>query len=209
MHRASAPQGVIAIVRLRTAELSDHVHEALVAGGLRAIEVTADTPGGLAAVSRWASRSPALIGVGTVRTAQHASEAIAAGAQFLVTPTFMRPVLARAAETGVPVVCGAMTPTEIDAAWEAGSAAIKVFPADSLGADSYIRALQGPLPEVPLVPTGGVTSLSTRRYAELGCAGVGAGTALVDEHVVAQRDWKALERRAREFVDAWSTGSGS
>ena len=207
MRNGPTPRGVIAIIRLRETELTDHVHDALIAGGLRAIEVTVDTPGSLSAVQRWARRSPALVGVGTVRTAAHADAAIAAGAQFLVTPTVMRPVLDTASRAGVPVICGAMTPTEIDTAWSLGATAVKVFPIDAVGADSYISALQGPLPEVPLVPTGGVNASLTRRYAELGCAGAGVGSALVDEQTVMQGDWHVLEQRADEFVNAWTSGT--
>src|SRR5690606_37212854 len=119
--------------RLREQAAADAILESLVAGGISRIEITIGTPGALATVARWRERTAAHIGVGSVRTAEDVERATASGAQFLVTPTTSAAVLASAASAGVPVVCGALTPTEIDTAWRAGAAAIKVFPIDTLG----------------------------------------------------------------------------
>ncbi|HLT09426.1 MAG TPA: bifunctional 4-hydroxy-2-oxoglutarate aldolase/2-dehydro-3-deoxy-phosphogluconate aldolase [Micromonosporaceae bacterium] len=199
-------EGVIAIVRLREQAASDGILESLVAGGINRIEITIGTPDALSTVARWRERAEALIGVGSVRTAAEVERAAASGAQFLVTPTTSAPVLASAASAGVPVVCGALTPTEIDAAWRAGAAAIKVFPIDTVGGPRYVRAVSAPLNDVPLVPTGGVDVAATRVYAALGCAGVGVGSRLVDEALVAERAWSSLTTRAAQFVQAWREG---
>lgn len=199
-------EGVIAIVRLREQAAADGILESLVAGGINRIEITIGTPRALATVARWRERTAAHIGVGSVRTAADVERATASGAQFLVTPTTSAAVLASAASAGVPVVCGALTPTEIDAAWRAGAAAIKVFPIDTVGGPRYVRAVLAPLNDVPLVPTGGVDAAATRVYAALGCAGVGVGSRLVDEALVAERAWRSLTARAVQFVQAWREG---
>jgi 2-dehydro-3-deoxyphosphogluconate aldolase/(4S)-4-hydroxy-2-oxoglutarate aldolase len=199
-------EGVIAIVRLREQAASDDILESLVAGGINRIEITIGTPDALSTVARWRERTEALIGVGSARTVADVERAVAAGAQFLVTPTTNVPVLSAAREAGVPVVCGALTPTEIDTAWRGGAAAIKVFPIDTVGGPRYVRAVLAPLDDVPLVPTGGVDVSSTRAYAALGCAGVGVGSRLVDEALVAVRAWSSLTARAAQFVQAWREG---
>ena len=202
----SQDAGVIAIVRLRTNEPADEVLDHLVAGGITAVEVTLPSPGSLAAVRRWRSRSDVRVGVGTVISAQDAEQAIEAGAQFLVTPTTSLPVLSTAGQAGVPVACGALTPTEIQLAWDSGAWSVKVFPIDAMGGARYIRNLKGPLPDIPLVPTGGVTVATTTEYAEVGCVGVGIGSALVDEATVAEGAWERLRERAGAFVAAWEKG---
>lgn len=201
-----AIDGVIAIIRLRETTVPDEAFTALVAGGVRWIEVTVDTPGALAAVSRWRELGQARVGVGTVRTAEHALRAAEAGAQFLVTPTVQAEVLDTARQHDVPVVCGALSPTEIDVAWQGGARAVKVFPVDAVGGPQYVNAVRAPLPDVPLVPTGGVTPALAEEYARLGCAGVGVATSLVDEATVRAGDWAAIERSAAAFVQAWEAG---
>lgn len=141
--------------------------------------------------------------MGTVRTPDDARAAISAGAHFLVTPTTVPGVLAVAGEHGVPVACGALTPTEIDQAWRLGADVVKVFPVASVGGPDYLRAVRDPLPEVPLLPTGGVDRGNIRAYASAGAVGVGVGSSLVSEHAVVGEHWDDLRARARSFVDAW------
>lgn len=198
--------GVIAIVRLRGNEPADEVLDHLLAGGITSVEVTLPSPGCLAAVRRWRTRSDVRVGVGTVISARDAELAIEAGAQFLVTPTTSLPVLSTAAAAGIPVACGALTPTEIQLAWDSGAWTVKVFPIDAMGGARYVRNLKGPLPDIPLVPTGGVTVATTTEYAEVGCVGVGIGSALVDEATVAEGAWHRLTERAAAFVAAWEKG---
>src|SRR5699024_9333385 len=202
MQEAHPASGVIAIVRLRARHSLDEIVEALLLGGVRSVEITIETPGGLEAVSRWRDRGDASLGVGTVRTSQNARRAIEAGAGFLVTPTVIPPVLEVAAGARVPIVAGALSPTEIDMAWQQGASAVKVFPAAPLGGPAYIRAVQDPLPDVRLVPTGGVDADVARTYAAMGCAGVGVGSALVDERVAAVEDRAELRRRAEILTAA-------
>ncbi|HEY0698714.1 MAG TPA: bifunctional 4-hydroxy-2-oxoglutarate aldolase/2-dehydro-3-deoxy-phosphogluconate aldolase, partial [Micromonospora sp.] len=124
-----------------------------------------------------------------------------AGAQFLVTPTTRPEVLHRASSAGLPVVCGAFTPTEVDVAWSAGATMVKLFPA-SLGGPAYLAELRAPLPDVPLVPTGGVTPESVPDWARAGAVAVGVGSSLVNATEIAAGDWGALRRRARAFLAA-------
>ena len=200
--------GVVAIVRLRDHEPVDELLTALLDGGVRTVEVTLPTPGALAAVRRWTGDDRVVAGVGTIRTQQDALTAAGAGAAFLVTPTTVPEVLAAAARHAVPVVSGALTPTEIDRAWQSGAAAVKVFPVSAVGGASYVRAVREPLDDVLLLPTGGVDDTTAGEFARAGCVGIGAGSALVAERLVAAGDWVALRDRACRFVDSWHAGLG-
>ncbi|WP_062217617.1 bifunctional 4-hydroxy-2-oxoglutarate aldolase/2-dehydro-3-deoxy-phosphogluconate aldolase [Streptomyces sp. NBRC 109706] len=202
----ACPTGVVAIVRLNTAP-PDEIRTALVDAGVPALEVTLTTPGAEAAIARWReSGGAASVGAGTVRTPDEARRAVRCGAQFLVTPTTSPAVLDLAGEAGVPVLCGAMTPTEIDTAWRLGAAAVKVFPVDALGGAAYVRAVRAPLGDVPLVPTGGVDARATRAYAALGCRAVGVGGHLVSDRLTATGDFEGLRTRAAELTAAWHAG---
>jgi len=177
---------LIAIVRLSTPDNVIRVCQELVEAGLPAVEVTLNTPGALEAIGALGGA----VGAGSVRTPAQVRDAQNAGAAFLVTPTTNLEVL-RAAS--VPVVCGAMTPTEIDLATSGGAAYVKVFPASALGS-GYIKEVLAPMPECRLIPTGGVTLAHVREYAAAGAVGVGVGSALVTE------DLTELRRRAKLFV---------
>ncbi|MED7932090.1 bifunctional 4-hydroxy-2-oxoglutarate aldolase/2-dehydro-3-deoxy-phosphogluconate aldolase [Nonomuraea sp. LP-02] len=198
--------GVVAIIRLRESEPDDAIATALLGGGVNVMEVTLPTPGALGVIRRWGAHPGILVGAGTVRTASDADAAIAAGARFLVTPTTMPDVLGVARAAGVPVACGALTPTEIDLAWGHGAAAVKVFPVSALGGAGYLRAVREPLDDVPLLPTGGVGLEDVASYARMGCVGVGIGGALVSADLVAARRWGAITERAGAFGAAWNEG---
>lgn len=184
---------LIAIVRFRSATPESLVRtcQELVDAGLPAVEVTLTTPYALEAISSMGG----LVGAGSVRTIEDVQRAESAGAAFLVTPV-VRPEVLRAAS--VPVVCGALTPTEIDTAWASGAAFVKVFPAP--GPD-YVRDVLAPMPEVPLIPTGGVRLESIVDYARAGAAGVGVGSALVTEDLTELR--KRAKAFRREVDNAW------
>jgi 2-dehydro-3-deoxyphosphogluconate aldolase/(4S)-4-hydroxy-2-oxoglutarate aldolase len=202
--------GVLAIVRLRRRAPEDALLEALADGGVRAVEVTLPTPGSLAAVERWTRDARVTVGVGTVRTPADVRAAADAGAAFLVTPTVRPEVLAAAAARRLPVLCGALTPTEIDLAWSAGAAGVKVFPAAQAGGPAYLRAVREPLDDVALLPTGGVDVDAARTYAADGCLGVGVGSALVAEALLDDPDGlDEVRARARAFVTAWADGSAA
>jgi len=193
----------VSIIRLRAAAPPDALLDALVAGGVESVEVTLNTPGALDTIGRWAARGVARVGVGTVRTARQAAAAIDAGAQFLVTPTTVPAVLETARGRGVPVACGALTPTEIDLAWSGGADVVKVFPVSDAGGPGYLRAVSEPLDDVPLLPTGGVRVDDLAAYARAGAVGVGVGGSLVGEALVAAGDWEAVAARARSWTTRW------
>lgn len=204
--RLSVKPGPIAIIRTDRA-VADEVFTSLTDGGIDLIEVTLGTPNCLETVSRWAGRSDAIVGVGSVRTDEDAQYAIASGAQFLVTPTVQVSVLEIAAASDIPVACGALSPTEIDTAWQHGAATVKVFPVDIMGKLAYIKALKGPMPDVSLTPTGGVSVDDARSYAAAGCSGVGVGSALISHQILQDRNWDALTARAEHYREAWVEGT--
>ncbi|MER7333831.1 MULTISPECIES: bifunctional 4-hydroxy-2-oxoglutarate aldolase/2-dehydro-3-deoxy-phosphogluconate aldolase [unclassified Micromonospora] len=202
--RDALPGGrVIAIIRLSDPDAAVRAGRELAEAGLDGVEVTLTTPGALDAVAtlRGELAGSCRVGVGSVRTPAEVTTARDAGAEFLVTPTTRVEVLARAKAAGLPVVCGAFTPTEVDVAWSSGADLVKLFPAGVAG-PSYVRELLAPLPDVPLVPTGGVTPESVAEWAAAGAVAVGAGGALVDAAEAADGDWAALRRRARAFLSA-------
>lgn len=149
----------------------DEAAEELVGAGVRVLEITLDTPGALEAIGRWRGR--AAVVAGTVRTAAEAEAAQGAGAAAVVSPASVPEVAAFCREAGLPYVPGALTPTEVESAWRSGAALVKLFPA-SLGGPDYLRSLRGPLADVPLVATGGVTAANANAFLEAGAAAVGS-----------------------------------
>ncbi len=199
----------IAIVRLDDLGEAVAIGQALVEGGIRALEFTLTNPDALNSIGEVRGRleeGRALVGAGTVLDGESAGEAISAGAQFLVTPVYRRDVIERGLEGGVPVVSGAMSPTEIFAAWQDGADLVKVFPARSLG-PSYVKDLLGPLPQLRLVPTGGVNLDNCAEFIEAGAYTVALGSNLVDEAVISRRDWEALSAHAERYVEACAAAS--
>ena len=195
--------GIIAVVRAQQAAQVLPLFEALIAGGIRAIEITMTTPNALAAIreAREKIGERALIGVGTVLDMDTCRAAIAAGAEFVVTPICRTELVAIAHAADCPVMLGAYTPTEAQLAYEAGADFIKLFPADSLGA-SYIKALRAPLPHLRIVPTGGVDVQNVAEFLQAGCAALGVGSSLVSAKILKEADWPELTRRAAAFVAA-------
>lgn len=195
--------GVIAVLRGVDPDDAVPVARAVVDGGVRAVEVTADTPGALDAVQALAGDldEVALVGVGTVLDAQTARAALLSGAEFVVSPSLHRDVIEVCNRYGVPAVPGAATPTEAIAAYEAGADLVKLFPASALGPE-YVAALAGPLPQVPLVPTGGVDADNAGAFVEAGAVAVGAGSAIVDAEAVDRGDYGGITERARALVEA-------
>ncbi len=193
--------GALGIIRIKTAEDLIRIAQALHDGGLSCLEITMNTPGALRAIEEAQEKLPeVLMGAGTVLDAATARQAILAGAQFLVTPTVKLDVLEMAHRYGVPAIIGAMTPTEILTAWEAGAAMVKVFPASVLG-PKYIQEVHGPLPQVPLVPTGGITAENAGDFIKAGAALVCVGSWLVDKKAVAEGRYEVLTQRARALME--------
>lgn len=194
--------GVVAIIRAAdSAQLIDVVG-ALREGGLTCIEVTMTTPNALEVIrqARSACGEAAAIGVGTVLDADTARAAILAGAQFVVAPILDLATIETCKRYAVPVMPGAMTPTEIVHAWQAGADFVKVFPTSTLG-PTFIKDLRGPLPQIRLVPTGGVTLDTVADFIKAGSAAVGVGGALVSSQALKNRDFAAIRRTAADFLE--------
>ena len=193
--------GIIAVVRARQIAQLLPLSEALLAGGVSAIEITLTTPNAIEAirVAALALGSQALIGVGTVLDTASCQAAIDAGARFVVSPV-LRPALVPVAHAaGCPVMLGAYTPTEAQSAHEAGADFVKIFPADGLG-PAYIKALRAPLPHLRIVPTGGVDLDTATAFLQAGCAALGVGSALVSNRILETSAWPELTDLARAFV---------
>lgn len=204
-----ALQGVIAIVRSRSELPLRDIVAAIQQGGIDLVELTLTTPNALAAVAEIRSADPAgQLGMGSIRTGDDARRAIDAGATFLVTPTFQPSVLDEASRDGIPVACGAATPTEADSAFQAGADLIKIFPASTLGGARYLRELLAPMPDLPLAPTGGVTLESVGDYRSVGAVGVGVGSALFSDDRYASGGLQAVQSQARAFAAAWTGDRG-
>jgi 2-dehydro-3-deoxyphosphogluconate aldolase/(4S)-4-hydroxy-2-oxoglutarate aldolase len=194
---------IVAVVRLEQYDQALAVAEALLDGGVSAIEFTLTGAGALEAIAetRRALGDNAQIGVGTVLAPEAASAAIEAGAQFVVTPAVRPLVVATCRAHGIPILCGALTPTEVLTAHEAGADMIKVFPARAAG-PHYLRDLLAPLPGLRLVPTGGIDAGNARTYLDAGAVAVGIGGKLVAAEAVASGDWGRITAQARACVEA-------
>jgi len=199
---------IIAVVRADTGgDDLVRIVEAVAEGGVHCIEVTMTTPGALRCLEAATQKSAGtdiLLGVGSVLDAETCRAAILAGAEYIVTPVLSVPVIEMARRYGKPVCCGAFTPTEILAAWEQGSDLVKVFPA-SIGGPEYIRAIKGPLPQIPLVPTGGVELDNVDAFLKAGAAALAVGGNLVSRQLVAARDFPGITAKARAFAKAVAT----
>ncbi|MEJ5377916.1 MAG: bifunctional 4-hydroxy-2-oxoglutarate aldolase/2-dehydro-3-deoxy-phosphogluconate aldolase [bacterium] len=195
---------LIPVVRVATSKEAIDVSWALVKGGSHLIEITMTVDGALNAIRKLRREmgERVFVGAGTVINARMAEEALEAGAQFLVSPSLNMQVIAFAREAGVVVIPGAMTPTEILSAWEAGAHLVKVFPAGALGGPSYIKALKGPLPQVEMVPTGGVNLENAAEFIRAGAMAVGIGGELVDKASVAEGALDRITQKTREVLDA-------
>jgi 2-dehydro-3-deoxyphosphogluconate aldolase/(4S)-4-hydroxy-2-oxoglutarate aldolase len=193
--------GIVAVVRAKSAEQFIPLTEALLAGGVVAVELTMTTPGAIQAIAHARKQigERALIGVGTVIDVETGRKALEAGAEFMVTP-IMRPELVKLAHSfDRPVMLGAYTPTEAQLAHEAGADFIKIFPADGLG-PNYIKALRAPLPHLRIVPTGGVDLNTAAGFLKAGCAALGVGSSLLNAEILRDANWAELTRLAAAFV---------
>jgi len=193
--------GVIAVIRADRRDQVLPVTEALIAGGLTAIEIAMTTPDAIGAIRDASGKfgERALIGVGTVLNPTTCRAAIAVGAQFVVTP-ICRPELSLIARTAhCLMIMGAYTPTEAQLAHETGADFVKLFPADGLGV-AYIKALRAPLPHLRIIPTGGVDVNTLAEFFKAGCPAVCVGSSLVGRQILQTNDWPELTRRTQEFV---------
>jgi 2-dehydro-3-deoxyphosphogluconate aldolase / (4S)-4-hydroxy-2-oxoglutarate aldolase len=196
--------GIIPVIRAESADIAMAVVEALMEAKLTVAEITMTVPNAIDAIAAIEKQfgDGILIGAGTVTDAHTARRAMDAGAEFVVSPCLVGEVVDAARAEDVAVVPGGLTPTEIFDAFHRGADMVKVFPAQNVGGASYLRALRGPFPEIPLVPTGGVTLDNIGDLFAAGAAAVGVGSELVSKEALARRDCRAIEALARKFVEA-------
>ena len=201
--------GIIAVVRAQKAEQVIPLSEALLSGGVIAIEITMTTPNAIAAIrdARQKLGERALIGVGTVLDLATCRAALEAGAEFVVTPVLRPEFVPVVHAADKPVMLGAYTPTEAQTAHEAGADFIKIFPADTLG-PNYIKGIRAPLPHLRIVPTGGVDVHNVGDFLKAGCAALGVGSSLVSAKILQDANWPELTRKAAEFVAAAREAKG-
>jgi len=192
---------VIAVIRMTDPRQLGQVVEAIRAGGVKAVEITMTVPGAAAVIRDLVRTKPAdgLVGAGTVLDAAAAETVLDAGAEFIVSPVTDFNVVRLCRARRVLVVPGAYTPTEILAAWKVGADIVKVFPATSLG-PKFFRDLKGPLPDIRLMPTGGVSLENAKDFIAHGACAVAVGTALLDKKLIEAGDWEGLTRKARDLV---------
>lgn len=193
---------IVAIVRLDDLSSAKTITEALVAGGIRAIEFTLTNKAAVPTIGEIVQfvDEDVAIGAGSVITAEQARAVADAGAQFVVSPVCKRDVIDACLALDLPTMPGAFTPSEIQQAWEWGASVVKVFPANHLG-KRYIKDVLAPLPHLRLMPTGGVNADNLREILDNGAFAVGVGSALINPEAVAGGDWKRLEADARRYVD--------
>ena len=201
---AIAACGLIPVVRTPEPGQAIAVADALQRGGAPIIEITMTVPGALKVVEELSKTvsDGVILGAGTVLDGETARLAISAGAQFVVAPTLDPETIAVCHRYGKVVVPGALTPTEILRAWELGADFVKVFPADAVGGPDYIKAVKAPLPQVEMVPTGGVDIHTAPEFIKAGAAAVGAGSALIDRKILAEGDYDRLVEKTRDFLQA-------
>lgn len=193
---------VIALIRADSPDGLLDCARALAAGGLTSIELTMTTPGAIRMLEKATAELPDfLFGLGTVLDAETARAGILAGAKFIVTPGARLDVVAMCQRYSVPIFCGAFTPTEVIAVWEAGADAAKIFPAEFFG-PNYIKSLKGPLPHVEMVPTGGVNETNVGEFLKAGAFATAAGSSLVDGKAFKEKNWAAITDKAKAFVAA-------
>jgi 2-dehydro-3-deoxyphosphogluconate aldolase / (4S)-4-hydroxy-2-oxoglutarate aldolase len=199
--RAIEAGGVVAVIRMREPEKLRAVVDALAEGGVRALEVTMTVPRAIEMIGQLAPTLPAgfLLGAGTILDAETARLAILAGAQFVVGPVFRPEVIAMCHRYDVAAMPGCFTPTEILSAWEAGADVVKVFPATALG-PGFFKDVRGPLPQVKLMPTGGVSLDNAGDWIKAGAVAVGVGTALLDAKAIASGEYSAITANAKRIV---------
>jgi len=194
--------GIVPVVRASSSAEARMAAEAVCKGGIPVVEITMTVPGAVEVIRELAKHasSELLVGAGTVLNPEQAQRCIDAGAQFLVSPGFNPQTVALAAAEKKLIMAGALTPTEVIAAWESGADFVKIFPCGTVGGAKYIKALKGPLPEIPMVPTGGVNLQTAAEFLEAGAAALGIGGELVHPGHLKSGNTEAIVEAARKFV---------
>lgn len=194
---------VVPIVRTSSEGAALSIVGSIILGGINCVEITMTVPNALRAIEKVADQygDRVVIGAGTVLDPETARNCMLAGAQFFVTPALNLKTIEMARRYSRPIFPGALTPTEILTAWEAGADAVKVFPCSAVGGAKYIRAVKAPLPQVEMIPTGGVNLETIADFLEAGSIAVGVGSELVDTHSINSGNFEIVTRRARQFLE--------
>lgn len=194
--------GVVPVVRTSTADAAVRSIEAIYRGGIRAAEITMTVPGAIRALERVADQfgDQIVLGAGTVLDPETARVCMLAGAQFFVTPSLRLSTIEMVKRYSKVILPGALTPTEVLTAWEAGADAVKVFPCGNMGGAKYIKALKGPFPQIEMVPTGGVNLDTTIDFLQAGACAVAVGGELIDAKTIQEGNYQIFEDRARQYL---------
>jgi 2-dehydro-3-deoxyphosphogluconate aldolase / (4S)-4-hydroxy-2-oxoglutarate aldolase len=194
--------GIVPVVRAASAGEARMAADAVCEGGIPIVEITMTVPGAVDVIRELAKTagSQVLVGAGTVLNAEAARRCLDAGAQFLVSPGLNLPTVALATKEGKLIMAGALTPTEVMAAWEAGADFVKIFPCGQVGGAKYIKALKGPFPQVPFVPTGGVNLNSAAEFIEAGAVALGVGGECVHAEALKANKPEIIAENARKFL---------
>jgi 2-dehydro-3-deoxyphosphogluconate aldolase/(4S)-4-hydroxy-2-oxoglutarate aldolase len=195
--------GLIPVVRAESADQAMRAVAAIKAGGVSVLEITMTVPGAIDVIEKLAAvyGSEALIGAGTVLDPETAARCIQAGAQFIVSPALNEETIACCRTNDVAIFPGALTPTEVVRAWNAGADAVKIFPAGAVGGASYLKALKAPLPQIELIPTGGVSLKTAADFIKAGAMALGVGADLVDPKALREGNEELITERARQFIE--------
>jgi len=196
-------EGALAVIRTDSTERALAATQAVIAGGFRAIEITYSFPGATEAIAKLAetNENDLLLGAGTILKPQQVHEAVGAGAQFLVSPCVLPDVIDAAREHQVAIIPGAFTPTEIYNAHSLGADIVKIFPTVRFGPE-YLKAVRGPLPQIPIMPTSGVDCSNVADWFAAGAVALGAVSSVLDPVLIQKGDWNEITKRAREFMNA-------
>lgn len=195
--------GVIPVVRATTADEAMRAIDAIREGGIAVLEITMTVPGAVSVIEQVTARfgNEALVGAGTVLDAETAKACISSGAQFVVSPALNLETIAYCRQQDVAIMPGALTPTEVVQAWNAGADFVKVFPAGAVGGPSYLKSLKAPLPQIELVPTGGVSLKTAADFIRAGAAALGVGADLVDIKAIREGQAALITERAKQFIE--------
>jgi 2-dehydro-3-deoxyphosphogluconate aldolase / (4S)-4-hydroxy-2-oxoglutarate aldolase len=194
-------QRAIAVIRAPSAQLGYEMALAVAAGGMRLIEITADSERPWDVIDRLRTALPdCIIGTGTVLSQTDWQNAVSSGVEFIFSPHVDMQLIAQSQVIGLPMIPGALSPTEIVTAWQAGATAVKVFPVQALGGADYIKALHSPLSQIPLIPTGGVTGANARGLIAAGAIAVGLAGSLFPKEAVERRDWAVVTKLAAQLM---------
>ncbi|MFX1560808.1 MAG: bifunctional 4-hydroxy-2-oxoglutarate aldolase/2-dehydro-3-deoxy-phosphogluconate aldolase [Promethearchaeota archaeon] len=199
--------GLIPIIRVDSADIAFKVADAFLEGDINIIEVTMSVPGAIDVVKQLIENygDKVLIGTGTVLDAKMAQEVIKAGSEFIVSPNYSRNLIESAKKHNKPIIPGALTPTEIFDAYTLGADAVKVFPCGTVGGAAYLKAIRGPLPDIPLVPTGGVNLETAGPMLEAGAYALGVGGAITDKKAIKEGRFELITENVRKFLDIIKT----